>query len=127
MILGDKPFIFEVVLSQRSTLLGKKGGAPLPMSLGKKRGAAWSPRLRAAAPPDATADGEEEGSVVVCTRAITPPSAIADVGEEGRSAAADAVGEEERSVAVSTLVCCRTSGCCRCGRRGECNSWLTTD
>jgi hypothetical protein len=50
----------------RSTLLGKKGGAPLPMPLGKKSGAPRSPCPRAAAPPDATTDGEEEGSVVVC-------------------------------------------------------------
>jgi hypothetical protein len=52
----------------RSTLLGKKGGAPLLMPLGKKRGVPRSPRLHAVAPPDATADGEEEGSVEVVLR-----------------------------------------------------------
>jgi hypothetical protein len=47
-------------------MLEKKGGAPLPMSLGKKRGASRSPRPCAAAPPTA-ADGEEEGSAVAAS------------------------------------------------------------
>jgi hypothetical protein len=43
------------------------------------------------------------------------------VGKEGRSAVVDAVGEEERCVAVFTPTCRHTSGChCRWGRRGEC-------
>jgi hypothetical protein len=77
----------------------------MPLSMGKKRGVPWSARSRAAA----------------------PPSAIADVGEEGRSAAADVVGEEERSIAVSTPMCRCTTDCCRWGRRGECSSCLVAD
>jgi hypothetical protein len=77
----------------------------MPLPMGKKRGVPWS----------------------ACSCAAAPPSAIADVGEEGRSAAADAVGEEERSVAVSASACCHTSGYCRWGRRWECSSCLTAD
>jgi hypothetical protein len=77
----------------------------MPLPMGKKRGVSWS----------------------ACSHAAAPPSAIADVGEEGRSAAADAIGEEERSVAVSTPAFCHTSDCCRWERRGECSSCLTTD
>jgi hypothetical protein len=84
-------------------MLGKKGGASLLMSLGKKRGVPRSPRLHAAAPPDATADGEEEGSAVVCSLM--------------------------RHCASLCHCRCwrREERCCRWGRRGECSSYLAAD
>jgi hypothetical protein len=88
----------------RSALLGKKGGASLPMLLGKKRGAPRSPRPRAAAPPDATADGEEEGSVVVC-----------------------ALVHRRASLCHCRCWRRREERRCRWGRRGECSSCLAAD
>jgi hypothetical protein len=93
----------------RSALLGKKGGASLLMSLGKKRGAPRSPRLHAAAPPMPLPMGKKRGvpwSAHSC--ATVPPSAIVDVGEEGRSAAAD--GEEEGSAAAASRLINPRSG-----------------
>jgi hypothetical protein len=88
----------------RSARLGKKGGASLLMPLGKKRGAPRSPRLHAAAPPDATADGEEEGSVVVCS-----------------------LMRHRASLCHCRCWRRREEHCCRWGRRGECSSCLAAD
>jgi hypothetical protein len=88
----------------RSALLGKKGGAPLLMPLGKKRGAPRSPRLHAAAPPDATGDGEEEGSAVVCS-----------------------LMRHHASLCHCRCWRRREERCCRWGRRGECSSCLAAD